>query len=90
LEKKHHFSDVSWLQQLAYLADMFNKLKEFSLSMQGRSMAVLTAEDKVASIKFKFQSWYQRVKRNKFYCFDIIEVREVSLFMCGMYCIYNV
>jgi hypothetical protein len=66
----NYFSDVSWLQQLAYLADVFNKLNEFNLSMQGHSITVLTAEDKVASMKSKLKFWYQRVQRNKFDCFD--------------------
>jgi hypothetical protein len=52
----NYFSDVSWLQQLAYLADVFNKLNEFNLSMQGRSITVFTAEDKVASMKLKLKS----------------------------------
>jgi hypothetical protein len=66
----NYFSDVSWLQQLAYLADVFNKLNEFNLSMQGRSITVLTAEDKVASMKLKLKSWYQHVQQNKFDCSD--------------------
>jgi hypothetical protein len=66
----NYFSDVSWLQQLAYLAGVFSKLNEFNLSMQGRSITVLTAEDEVASMKLKLESWYQRVQRNKFDCFD--------------------
>jgi hypothetical protein len=66
----NYFSDVSWLQQLAYLADVFNKLNEFNLSIQDRSITVLTAEDKVASMKLKLKSLYQRVQRNKLDCFD--------------------
>jgi type I site-specific restriction endonuclease len=38
--------------------------------MQGHSITVLTAEDKVASIKLKLKSWYHRVQQNKFDCFD--------------------
>jgi hypothetical protein len=45
------------------------KLNEFNLSMQGRSITVFTAEDKVTSNKLKHKSWYQRVQRNKFDCF---------------------
>jgi hypothetical protein len=68
----NYFSDVSWLQQLACLADVFNNLNEFNLSMEGCSIAVLTAEDKVASMKLKLKSWYQRVHQNKFDCFDTV------------------
>jgi hypothetical protein len=66
----NYFSDVSWLLQLAYIADVFNKLNDFNLSMQGRSITVLTAEGNVASMKLKPKSWYQRVQRNKLDCFD--------------------
>jgi hypothetical protein len=38
--------------------------------MQGRSITVLTAEDKVALMKLKLKSWYQPVQQNKFDCFD--------------------
>jgi hypothetical protein len=31
----------SWLQQLAFLVDILNKLNEFNVSMQGRSRTVL-------------------------------------------------
>jgi hypothetical protein len=40
--------------------------------MQGRGITVLTAEDKVASMKLKLKSWYQRVQRNRLDCFDIM------------------
>jgi hypothetical protein len=40
-----------WLQQLAFLADIFNKLNELTLSMQGRSTTVLTADDEVTAVK---------------------------------------
>jgi hypothetical protein len=53
----NYSSDVSWLQQLEYLADVFNKLNEFNLPKQGSSITVLTAEDKVASMKLKLKSW---------------------------------
>jgi hypothetical protein len=41
-----------WLQQLAYLADISNKPNEFNLSTQGRGITVLTADDKIAAVKF--------------------------------------
>jgi hypothetical protein len=54
------------LQQLAYLADIFNKLNEFNLSVQGRSITMLTAEDEVVAVKLQLISWYQCVQQNKF------------------------
>jgi hypothetical protein len=52
----NYFSDVPWLQQLACLTDIFSNLNEFNLSRQGRSVPVLTAEDKVAAVKLKLIS----------------------------------
>jgi hypothetical protein len=39
------------LQQLVHLADIFYKLQEFNLSMQGHSTTVFTAEGEVAAVK---------------------------------------
>jgi hypothetical protein len=56
----NYFADVSWSQQVVYLVGIFNNLNQFNLSMQGRGTTVLTAEDKVASVKLTLRSWYQR------------------------------
>ena len=47
------FSDLPWFQHLAYLTNIVNKLNEFSLSVQGCSITVLTAEGKVAALRLK-------------------------------------
>jgi hypothetical protein len=36
----HHTSDVPWSHQLAQLADIFNKLNKFKLSIRGRSKSM--------------------------------------------------
>jgi len=61
-----------WLQQLAFLVDIFNKLNELRLSMQGRSIAVLTADNKVAAVKLKLVSWYHLVQQHKIGCFNVV------------------
>jgi hypothetical protein len=38
--------------------------------MQGRSITLHTAEDRVASLKLKLKCWYQLVQRIKLDCFD--------------------
>lgn len=50
------FSDLPWFQHLAYLTNIVNKVNEFSLSMQGCSITVLTAEWKVAAVRLKLVS----------------------------------
>jgi len=47
------------LQQLAYLADIFNRLNKFNLSIQGHSRTTPSAEVKAAAVKLKLVSWYQ-------------------------------
>ncbi|XP_025411828.1 zinc finger BED domain-containing protein 5-like [Sipha flava] len=36
-------NDVTWLCQLSYLADIFNKMNELSLSLQGRTLTIFDA-----------------------------------------------
>jgi hypothetical protein len=69
--------------QLAYLADIFSKLKEFNQSTEGYSIAVITAEEKVAVVNLKL---IQRVQQNKLDCFDTtneyIEEQSKALSRC--------
>ena len=48
-------SDIAWLHRLAYLEDIFTKLNELNLSMQGHSATVLMTTDKIAAIKLKIE-----------------------------------
>ena len=41
------FYDQEWLSKLCYLADIFEKLNDLSISMQGKNSDVLTLKDKV-------------------------------------------
>jgi hypothetical protein len=45
--------NTSWLQKLAYLADMFTKINERNLSCQGKSVSILTTRDRTASFRHK-------------------------------------
>jgi hypothetical protein len=56
------FPQVSWLQKAPYLVDIFSKLNEGLLSMQGHSsITVLTAAVTVDAVKLKLVSWQQCV-----------------------------
>jgi hypothetical protein len=56
-------SDPEWLQRLSYLADIFSSLNELNLSLQGTSVTVLSAYDKIESKLKKIQFWESCVKK---------------------------
>ena len=41
------FHDQEWLRKICYLADIFEKLNDVNISMQGKNSNVLTLKDKV-------------------------------------------
>jgi len=45
--------DLTWLCQLSYLADIFNKMNELSLSLQGRTSTIFDASSRVCALKRK-------------------------------------
>ena len=45
--------DERWLMKLAYLADIFKKLNDLNLSLQGKAVTVFEASDKVKRLKRK-------------------------------------
>jgi len=59
-EQKHQrfafMSNPSWLMRLAYLADIFTKLNEVNLYLQGRNVTVFNVKYKISSLlrKLKF------------------------------------
>ena len=44
---EHKFVDELWLRTLAYLSNIFSELNELNLCLQGNSLAVLNAHDKI-------------------------------------------
>ncbi|XP_022167750.1 zinc finger BED domain-containing protein 5-like [Myzus persicae] len=50
-------NDVTWLCQLSYLADIFNKMNELSLSLQGRTLTIFDASSRVCALKRKIDYW---------------------------------
>ena len=49
--------DERWLTKLAYLSDIFKKLNDLSLSLQGKAVTVFKASDKVQAFKKKIKFW---------------------------------
>ena len=67
--------DDIWLstRTLAYLSDVFSKLNELNLSLQGNSMTVLNAHDKIKGFEKKLGLWVSCVKQRNFSPFPTLE-----------------
>lgn len=50
---QHKLTDKIWLFRLSYLADIFTKLNEVNLPIQGKMTTVFTANDKIRALKKK-------------------------------------
>ena len=68
---KDRLSDKSWLFRLAFLADMFGKLNELNLSLQGKQTTVFNANKKITAFKRKLDFWIT--------CFVKREIESFSL-----------
>ncbi len=50
-----YFANTTWLAQLAYLADIFIKMNELNMSLQGKDTNILNLYDKVAGFQKKIE-----------------------------------
>jgi len=66
-------NDVTRLCQFSYLADIFSKMNELSLFLQGRTMTIFDASHKVSAFKRKIDYWAQCTTKGKFECFPIMQ-----------------
>ncbi|XP_029768663.1 zinc finger BED domain-containing protein 5-like [Terrapene carolina triunguis] len=65
-------TNSSWLMRLAYLADIFAKLNEINLSLQGKNVTIFTTMDKISSLKKKLEFGASSVEQNNFDCFPTV------------------
>ena len=68
----HCLTDTIWLQKLAYLADIFAKINEVNLSLQGKNVTVFTAQDKIVSLSRKLRFWASCAENNNVDCFQTL------------------
>ncbi|XP_043397851.1 LOW QUALITY PROTEIN: zinc finger BED domain-containing protein 5-like [Chelonia mydas] len=54
-----------WLMRLAYLADIFAKLNEINLSLQGKNVTIFTIMDKILLLKKKLEFCASSVEQNR-------------------------
>ena len=62
------FIDEVWVCKVAQLADIFLKLNEFNLSLQGSNINILNVQDIIGSILLKIEFWINCVKKIQIEC----------------------
>lgn len=60
-------------QMLAYLSDIFSRMNDLNISMQGENVNILTCCEKINSFKEKLQLWCRRVRRGNLSNFSSLE-----------------
>ena len=63
------FNSEEWQCILSYLSDIFMKMNEMILSLQGPRITAFEANDKVCAFKRKIQFWAESAKKNVVVCF---------------------
>lgn len=69
--------DDEWLTRLAYLGDIFGRLNELNLGLQGLSVTIFNVRDKVEATIKKLNFWSDCVKDN-----DIGAFPSLQDFLC--------
>ena len=60
-------------QMLAYLSDIFTRMNDLSVFMQGKNVSILKCREKLNAFKEKLQLWCRRVRRGIFSHFFSLE-----------------
>ncbi|XP_059375528.1 zinc finger BED domain-containing protein 5-like [Carassius carassius] len=81
-ELAHKFNNNKFLMKLAYLTDIFQKLNELNLQMQGSNTHLPHLADKITSFTRKLEMWEQRVTEGNIDSFEnlksFIEVNKLQ------------
>ena len=72
------FQDTDWLAKMCYLADIFSKLNELNMSLQGKDTSILKLYDKVGGFLKKAELWRRASAQGDFTCFP-----QVDDFLCS-------
>ena len=68
--------------KLAYLSDMFLKLNEVNLQMQGKNTHLPHLADKITSFIRKLEMWQQRVKDGNIDSFENLRNHSLKSTSC--------
>ncbi|XP_038162410.1 SCAN domain-containing protein 3-like [Cyprinodon tularosa] len=72
------FQNTDWLAKLCYLADIFRKLNELNMSLQGKGTSILNLYDKVGGFLKKAEMWKRACDQEDFTCFP-----QLDAFLCS-------
>lgn len=64
--------DARWVARLAYLSDVFTKLNELNLSLQGKESHILKMYDKVTGFTKKLTLWERKCDEGDVSCFPLL------------------
>lgn len=67
------FEDAEWVARLAYLADVFTKLNELNLSLQGKESHILKMYDKVKGFTKKLKLWEKKCDERDVSYFPLLD-----------------
>lgn len=73
LEEMQRFQDKEWLQRLAYLADVFSKLNELNMSLQGTNINIFAAAEKIDAMKRKMEAWVDLASESRVDSFTTLQ-----------------
>ena len=77
--KKHNspytelFENVGWLAKLCYLAEIFDKLDELNVGLQGKGANILTLHVKISGLLKKIDLWKKTCQKADFTCFSQLQ-----------------
>lgn len=66
------FEDAKWVGRLAYLADVFTKLNDLNLSLQGKESHILKMYDKVKGFIKTLKLWEAKCDEEDVSCFPLL------------------
>ncbi|CAM4642482.1 unnamed protein product [Lepidochelys olivacea] len=75
-----------WLQSLAYLVDIFSRINDLNLSLQGHNITVFNVQEGAESMIKKFQFWESCLENDQTECFsnlhDFLAEHKFQLDQC--------
>lgn len=74
-----HLQDAEFVLKLTYLADIFSKLNELNLYLQGSNESdIFAVHDKIRAFMKKLLLWESCIKNGKYDCFETLETLIVE------------
>jgi hypothetical protein len=67
------FQNDLWLSKLCYLSDIFAKLNDLNLSLQGKYCDIFISNDKIESFTKKVNIWNDRIEKKLFEIFSSVD-----------------